>query len=104
MERRALTQAELSQALAELPGWEVVDGKLHKRYTFGSFAEAIGWMVAAAIQADKLDHHPDWSNSYKKVTVSLMTHDLKALSGLDVELARHMEKLAERQGATKKSA
>jgi len=82
-------------ALAELPGWEVKDGKLHKQYKFKSFAAALGWMVSAGIEADKMDHHPEWSNVYSRVTVNLVTHDLgNVISNLDIELAQKMEKLA----------
>lgn len=93
MERRRLQDAEISEALNDLPGWEVHEGKLHKTFKFGSFAQAMGWMVSVGIQADKLDHHPDWSNSYNKVVVDLKTHDMDALTTLDLTLARKMEEL-----------
>jgi len=94
MERRKLTREEIDASLLELTGWEEVDGKLHKEFKFGSFAEAIGWMVSVAIYADKIDHHPNWSNVYNRVTVELWTHDLDALSTLDVALAKKMNMLA----------
>ena len=94
MERRKISREELDASLIELTGWEEVDGKLHKEFKFGSFAEAIGWMVSVAIYADKIDHHPNWSNVYSKVTVELWTHDLDALSTLDVALAKKMNMLA----------
>lgn len=95
MARQKLSESELEQALTELPGWKVKDGKLRKQFKFGSFAEAIGWMVSVALFADKQDHHPEWSNVYNKVQVNLVTHDLdNAISNLDVELARQMEMLA----------
>lgn len=94
MARRPLTGEEISQVLDELAGWEVNDGKLQKTFQFASFAEAIGWMVSVAVYADKLDHHPDWSNVYNKVFVELITHDLGALSRLDVDLAKRMDALS----------
>ena len=94
MERRKITREELDASLIELTGWEEVDGKLHKEFKFGSFAEAIGWMVSVAIYADKIDHHPNWSNVYSKVTVELWTHDMDGLSNWDVALARKMNLLA----------
>ncbi len=95
MARKKLTAEELEAALAELSDWEVVDGKLHKAYKFGSFAQAIGWMVSVALFADKTDHHPEWRNVYNRVWVDLATHDLdNAISELDVKLARQMDKLA----------
>lgn len=94
MAKRKLTEEELKEALAQLPGWEVKDGKLHKTFKFQSFAQAIGWMVSVAVYADKLDHHPDWCNTYRKVEVDLITHELGALSTYDLELAARMETLA----------
>ena len=95
MARTRLSDDEIQTALQTLPGWEVKDGKLHKMFKFGSFAQALGWMVSVGVQADKMDHHPEWSNVYSRVTVDLVTHDLgNAISNLDVELARKMEKLA----------
>ncbi|RMG96027.1 MAG: 4a-hydroxytetrahydrobiopterin dehydratase [Chloroflexi bacterium] len=96
MARYKLEAQELATALTELSGWEVRDGKLHKTYKFGSFAQAIGWMVSVAVVADKIDHHPEWSNVYNRVTVNLVTHDLgNVISNLDVELARKMDELAQ---------
>ena len=94
MKKYKLETADLNAVLQELPGWEVKAGKLHKTIKFGSFAQAMGWMVSAAVYADKIDHHPEWSNVYNRVTVNLVTHDLdNAISNLDVDLARQMEKL-----------
>jgi 4a-hydroxytetrahydrobiopterin dehydratase len=94
MARKKLTEKEVEAAIQELPGWKVQKGKLHKAYKFDSFAQAIGWMVSVAVHADKLDHHPDWSNAYNRVEVNLVTHDMDdAISNLDVELARKMEEL-----------
>jgi 4a-hydroxytetrahydrobiopterin dehydratase len=98
MERRKLEGGELTAALAELPGWGLVEGRLHKTYQFGSFAEALGWMVSVGVYADKMDHHPDWFNSYSKVEVNLVTHDLGAVTTWDVALAKKMEKLAPEVG------
>jgi 4a-hydroxytetrahydrobiopterin dehydratase len=95
MEKRALDKKEIEKALNELPGWAVEDGKLAKTYKFASFAQALGWMVSAGIYADKIDHHPEWNNVYNQVQVNLVTHDLdNAISTLDVDLAKQMEKLA----------
>lgn len=93
MERRKLTSSELENELQVLPGWEVKDGRLTKTFIFGSFAEALGWMVSVGVYADKLDHHPDWSNTYNRVAVELMTHDEAALTTWDIALAKRMEEL-----------
>lgn len=94
MARRALRDDELENIEQNLPGWKIQNGKLFKLFKFNSFAEAMGWMVSVSIFADKIDHHPDWSNSYNKVEVELVTHDLGSISTLDVELARRMEEVA----------
>lgn len=93
MERRKVTPVEVEEALQDLPGWSAEEGKLRKEFKFGTFAEAMGWMVTVAIYADKLDHHPDWSNGYNKVSVELTTHDMGTLSTLDLALARRMQEL-----------
>ena len=74
-------------------GWEMVDGRdaIIKTYKFDDFVEAFGWMARAAIWAEKWDHHPEWSNVYSKVTVTLTTHDVGGLSTLDAKLARKMD-------------
>lgn len=95
MSRRKLDNDEILQALEELPGWSMVEGRLHKEFKFASFSEAIGWMVSVAIFADKIDHHPEWFNVYNRVRVDLVTHDLdNSVSNLDVEMARKMNTIA----------
>ena len=96
MKRQSLNEKELQAALLELPGWQIVAGKLHKEFKFGSFAEAMGWMMSVAIFADKLDHHPEWQNVYNRVRVDLVTHDLdNAISSWDIALAKRMDALGE---------
>jgi 4a-hydroxytetrahydrobiopterin dehydratase len=85
-------------ALAPLmaSGWSMTQGRdaLTKTFVFRNFVEAFGWMTRAAFWAEKLDHHPEWSNVYKTVHVVLTTHDLDGLSELDVKLAKKMDALA----------
>lgn len=95
MSRKKLSDNEISDAMNELSGWKLADGpKLTKSYKFDSFARAMGWMMSVAIHADKLDHHPNWSNVYNKVSVELWTHDLEGISTKDIELAGKMDGLA----------
>lgn len=95
MEKQKLEGATLEQAITKLEGWTVQNGKLTKQFKFGSFAQALGWMVSVGVYADKLGHHPEWSNVYKTVTVYLVTHDLdNAISTLDIVLAEKMDSLA----------
>jgi len=82
------------QALAGLPGWTEVEGReaISKTFVFKNFNEAFAWMTRVAMQAEKLDHHPEWSNVYKTVNVTLSTHDVDGLTDLDIKLARFMNK------------
>lgn len=92
MARQKATEEEIQAALADLPGWEVKEGKLHKEFRFKTFSQALGWMVTVGIVADKMNHHPEWRNVYNRVTVDLATHDLdNAISSWDLELAGKME-------------
>jgi 4a-hydroxytetrahydrobiopterin dehydratase len=89
------TKVEIEEALANLSGWAVVDGKLQKAYKFKNFVVAMGWMMSVAIEAEKMNHHPEWFNVYSRVTVDLVTHDIgNAISNLDLALAQKMEALA----------
>ncbi len=82
------------KALADLTGWADVDGRnaISKTFVFGNFNEAFGWMSRVAMQAEKLNHHPEWSNVYKTVEVTLATHDAGGVTDLDVKLAQFMNK------------
>lgn len=95
MERRLLSAAERDEALAALPGWELREGRLCRSLRFADFSAAFAFMTRVALQAERLDHHPDWSNSYNRVEIALTTHDLGGLSTLDVALARHVDALAD---------
>ena len=90
-----LTDDERSAALASLPQWSLVEGRdaICRRYSFTDFSAAWGFMARAALVAERLDHHPEWSNVYNRVDVVLSTHDAGGLTSLDLELARAMDKL-----------
>jgi len=89
-----LSDAEIQTHLAPLPGWTLSGGKLRREFRFTDFSEAFGFMTRAALAAEKLDHHPDWSNGWNRVTVELSTHDAGGLTVLDFELAAEMDRLA----------
>ena len=78
-------------------GWEKsADGvAIKKTFIFPDFIEALGWMVKAGVCAEKLNHHPEWSNVYKTVNVLLTTHDKGCITSLDVKLAQELDKLYE---------
>jgi 4a-hydroxytetrahydrobiopterin dehydratase len=90
--RTPLTTAEIEKALKELPGWRHEGETLIKEFRFGSFREAISFMVRVAFEAESLDHHPDWTNVYSRVVIRLCTHDSGSkVTGKDVELARRIQ-------------
>ena len=78
----------------EVPeGWERRDGSLHRDLVFADFAEAFAFMTRVAEVAERLDHHPDWSNSWNRVSIDLTSHDAGGLTERDVELAREIDRL-----------
>ena len=88
-----LTDVEIDARLAELPGWKVVAGKLHRELQFADFVQAFGFMARAALIAERMNHHPEWFNVYNKVVVDLTTHDAGGISAKDFELAGAMDRL-----------
>jgi 4a-hydroxytetrahydrobiopterin dehydratase len=91
-----LSDAEIEAALADegLSGWSRDGNRLHRKFVFGDFVEAFAFMTAAALVAERMDHHPDWSNVYKTVTVNLSTHEAGGLTQLDLDLAKAMGRIA----------
>ena len=93
-----LTEAERIAQIDPLlaNGWTIQDGRdaIHKTFVFSNFIEAFGFMTRAALWAEKWNHHPEWSNVYKTVEVTLTTHDVDGLSALDAKLGAKMDKLA----------
>tara|TARA_B110000967_G_scaffold107230_1_gene109948 strand:+ start:1424 stop:1717 length:294 start_codon:yes stop_codon:yes gene_type:complete len=77
-------------------GWAMVDGRdaIYKTYIFRNFIDAFGFITQTAIWAEKLDHHPEWSNVHKTVNVTLITHTVDGLSVLDAKLGAKMDALA----------
>jgi len=70
-----LSQTDIDEELKSLPGWSVVNEKLHKEFQFDSFNQAFGFMTRAAMEIEKMNHHPEWFNVYNKITIELTTHD-----------------------------
>ncbi len=91
-----LDTAARALALESLEGWKDVEGRdaIFRKFTFANFNEAFGFMARVAMQAEKLDHHPEWSNVYRTVEVTLTTHDAGGVTDLDIKLARFMDKIA----------
>ena len=89
-----LSSEALDALVAELSGWSVASGKLHREFRFADFVEAFGFMARAALVAERMNHHPEWSNVWNAVTVDLTTHSAGGITDLDAELARAMDTLA----------
>jgi len=93
-----LTQSERRDDLAPMlaGGWQITQNRdaISKSFVFANFVEAFGWMTRVALWAEKWNHHPEWSNVYKTVDVTLATHDAGGLSQKDIRLARKMDALA----------
>lgn len=90
-----LTAAQIQDALDNLPGWRFEANALTKTYTFGGFAETLSFMLRVGFEAETLDHHPEWTNVYNKLSVRLNTHDAGGkVTAKDVELAARFQKIS----------
>jgi 4a-hydroxytetrahydrobiopterin dehydratase len=91
-----LTPREVGAALKKRPGWKKVRGQdaITRTFVFADFRRAFAFMTAAALVAEKMDHHPDWSNSYKTVVVTLTSHDAGGITERDLTLAKAMDDAA----------
>jgi len=93
---RKLTGNERTTALRQIPEWHLTSGRdaVSRRFSFENFNQAFAFMTRVALQAEKLNHHPEWFNVYRTVDVTLTTHDAGGLTELDIKLARFMDKIA----------
>lgn len=91
-----LSSEDVSSQVRSLPDWSVTDGKLHREYQFPDFTHAFGFMAAIATVAEKMDHHPEWTNVYNRVTINLSTHDAGGITELDFKLANKIEAIAQK--------
>ena len=92
---KPLTPAEIDEALRALPGWAFETHALARQFKFGSFREAMSFMVRVGFEAEAMDHHPDWSNVYNRVLVRLNTHDAGGkVTAKDVALAQKISEIS----------
>ena len=91
-----LDEAARKGLAARLPGWTVIAGRdaIQRTFKFKDFSQAFGFMTRAALVAEKMDHHPEWTNVWNRVEVTLSTHSAGGLTELDVKLAESMDKIA----------
>lgn len=96
MARTVLDDKAISDALATLDGWTIEEGgtAIARDFKFKNFNEAFGFMTRVALVAERLDHHPEWSNVYNMVDVRLSTHDVGGVTDLDIEVAKAMNRIA----------
>ncbi len=91
-----LSEALVQERLGALPEWALGAGRLKRELSFRDFNSAFAFMTAVALKAEKLDHHPDWTNVYNRVTIELWTHDAGGLTEKDFELARFVDVASQR--------
>lgn len=84
---RKLDDDAIEAALEALEGWSLQEGKLRRKFEFGDFCEAFGFMTRVALAAESMDHHPEWFNVYRTVRIDLSTHDAGGITRLDLDLA-----------------
>ena len=90
-ELKKLTEAEILERLDEDSGWELDEGKLYQEFQFENFVEAFSFMSVVALEAEKMNHHPEWSNVYNRVEIRLSTHDVGGVSEKDFALAARID-------------
>ena len=88
-----LSESDIDEELKKLSGWDVKNDKLHKEFQFDNFNQAFGFMTRAAMEIEKMNHHPEWFNVYNRITVDLTTHDAGGITNNDVNLARILNSL-----------
>lgn len=93
---KRFNDSEISERMTSIPTWSWENDALHRVIKFPDFVTAFGFMSAVALRAEKMNHHPDWSNVYATVSISLSTHDVGGISAKDFELARALDELAAR--------
>jgi len=91
---KTFTEQEVKEFLTNnLKDWSLEQNSINRDFKFKTFVEAFSFMTAIALVAEKLDHHPDWSNSYNKVSISLTNHEAKGITQLDFDLAKNIDRI-----------
>ncbi len=96
-----LAVEQIAAKLANLQGWSIKDGVMQREFVFKDFAEAFAFMTRVALAAEAMNHHPDWSNSWNKVNISLITHSAGGLTANDIDLATKIQKFVGTSGEQK---
>ena len=90
---KPLSQEEIQALLPEFEGWEYAENALHTSIEFNDFKDAFAIMTRIAFEAEQMNHHPDWSNVYNKLHISLSTHDTGGVTQKDFDLAKAIDRL-----------
>jgi 4a-hydroxytetrahydrobiopterin dehydratase len=94
---KPLTKEEITSYLAiNLKSWAFTETAITREFKFRNFVDAFSFMTGIALEAEKMDHHPDWNNVYDKVTISLNTHSAKGITQLDFDLAKKIDAIYKR--------
>jgi|SRR5690554_4783481 len=88
------SEAQIKAFLSQYDRWSVKDKKLHREFVFEDFIQAFGFMTEVALHAQSSNHHPEWSNVYKRVVVNLTTHEAGGITDKDFKLAQQMDRIA----------
>ena len=90
---KPLSPSERAEILPSLDGWSLVEDRdaIRKRFVFDDFNAAFGWMTRVALMAEQMNHHPEWSNVYNRVEITLSTHDAGGLTERDIRLAKFID-------------
>ena len=90
-----LSDSEIEARLGKVEGWSIENGKLNRTFRFADFVDAFGFMTQVALIAERINHHPEWSNVYSTVTIDLVTHECSGLSQRDFDFAEKVNELLE---------
>tara|TARA_B100000700_G_C14866730_1_gene771332 strand:- start:443 stop:727 length:285 start_codon:yes stop_codon:yes gene_type:complete len=94
MKTLLLSADQIKNLSKQLPGWEVKGASINRAYKFKNFVEAFAFMTQVAFIAEKINHHPDWENTYNVVKIKLTTHDLGGLTNIDIKMANSINEIA----------
>lgn len=97
-EYKKLSDEEIKREIDKNPDWMVENGKLTRTLEFDNFVQAFGFMTEVAIEAEKINHHPEWFNVYNRIKIDLVTHDVNGISNYDFKLATIINALYNRKG------
>lgn len=94
---KLLKEEEIVQCRSTFPGWNIEQDSMEKTFVLRNFVEVMGAMMEIGMEAEKMNHHPEWSNVYNRLVIKLTTHDAGGLTRLDIDLAEKIEKIIQKK-------